>query len=130
MAEPQKAKPSGVRERLKVIARPDNRETDDRAAMPRLVSAFTSAVIAGYWIGPLWAIAWLAAITVNERLISPFLIAKVITPNFEKRPHLVEWTVIGMSVGGAALYAASWIAAWMIGGHQYSFFAAMALSAT
>jgi signal transduction histidine kinase len=98
--------------------------------MPRFVSAFLTAVIAGYWIGPVWAGLWLAAIVANERALGPFLIAKVITPNFETRPHLVEWTVIAMSVLGAALYAASWLGAWALGGHEFSFFAGMALSAT
>jgi signal transduction histidine kinase/CheY-like chemotaxis protein len=116
--------------RLHAVFEHTSQELMDRAVLPRFASAFGTAVIAGYWLGPVWGFSWLSLVALWERVGIQQIYRRLIVPHIETDPLRGQIIGLGMVVFGAALYGAIWIAAWAKGGSAFAFFGAIMMCAT
>ena len=97
-----------------------------KAVITRAVSAAISACIAGVWTGPWIAAALFAAVVIYEGVLIPPLqpaIDRLVSIDRRR----AELYTAGLLVIGSSLHMAPFVVAWLIGGQNFAFVAALFL---
>jgi len=90
--------------------------------------SFLTALIASYWIGPMWASLWVAWIVAYELVGLPFVLRRFIHPINKANPHKAHRRGAILTFVGSCFFVAGWAPAWIVGGESASYFAALWLA--
>jgi signal transduction histidine kinase len=96
------------------------------AVIVRIVSAAVSGVVTSFWIGPWVAAGLIGLVALYEGVIVPPIqpyINRVIAVD----PKRAELFAAGLLLIGSSLHLSPFIAAWLVGGQQFAFIAALFL---
>lgn len=116
--------PAPIREFLKAL--------DDkwRGRSQRLATAFATAALSAFWIGPFWAIAWLSAVLAYQGVLAPRLAARFADRFSESDPPRYRRNRTILIFIGSCFYVAGWAPAYFTGGDGAAWFAGVWVSAT
>jgi signal transduction histidine kinase len=103
-------------------------EAFGRGQAHRLGMAVFTAVVSGHWIGPLWAAAWLAVIALQEWVILPTVMARLVTPMTRDAPEKARFWGAAVTAWGATLYTFGWAPAFFTGRDGAGYFAGVWLA--
>jgi signal transduction histidine kinase len=99
-----------------------------RAKIHRGLFSIVTAIIAGVWLGPWWASLWLAVILTYEFAALPWYLERFIEPVRKSNKEEARRRSAFITFVGASLFACGWAPAWLIGGPDAGYFAALWLS--
>ncbi len=99
-------------------------DASERSRVPRLISAFATAAVTAYWIGP-WALAWLCVYLAVETVFNPWYLRTRIMPYLQSDPGRADRAAAFIIGFGSCVFVAGWAPAWFVGGAQASFMAGL-----